>query len=129
MEGTSIFEVLIGDGRQVSSTTPCERASGSSADQLFEADYDHMVGEATCTWCRVESAARLHHAVGRVGESGDEFSGAESFQGAEGFPTRYVIQSWHATNFDFRSSSELHPQRRSAKQVPQRRIDSDIGRH
>jgi hypothetical protein len=39
---------------------------------------------ATCTRCRVESAARLHHAVGCVGESGDEFSGAESFQGAEG---------------------------------------------
>lgn len=68
MEGTSIFEVLIGDGGQVSSSTPCERASGSSADQLFEADYDHMVGEATCTWCRVESAARVHQAVGCVGE-------------------------------------------------------------
>jgi hypothetical protein len=62
-EGTSIFEVLIGDGGQVSSTTPCERASGSSADQLFEADSDHMVGEATCAWCRVESAARVHHGL------------------------------------------------------------------
>ena len=90
---------------------------------------DHMVGEATCTWCRVKSAARLHHAVGRVGESGDELPGAESFQGPEGFPTRYVIQSWHATNFDFRSSSELHPQLRSAKQVPQFRSDSDISHH
>ena|SRR5271156_5212208 len=40
MEGTSIFKVLIGNSGQVSSTTPCERASGSSADQLFEADYD-----------------------------------------------------------------------------------------
>ena len=57
VEGTSIFEVLIGDGGQVSSTMPCERASGSSANQLFEADYDHMVGETTCARCRVKSAA------------------------------------------------------------------------
>jgi hypothetical protein len=41
----------------------CERASGSSADQLFEADSDHMVGEATCAWCQVESAARVHHGL------------------------------------------------------------------
>jgi hypothetical protein len=39
--------------------------------------------------------------AGCVGESGDEFPGAESLQGAEGFPRRSVVQSWHATNFGF----------------------------
>jgi hypothetical protein len=47
--------------------------------------------------CRVESAAGVHHTVGCVGESGDEFPGAEPFQGAKSFPKRCMIQSWHAT--------------------------------
>jgi len=52
---------------------PASTPLGSSADQLFEADYDHVVGEATCARCRVdrqvaravreESGPRVHYGL------------------------------------------------------------------
>ena len=51
---TSIFEDFIRDRGQVSSTAPCERRlQAHLLTKLFEADYDHIVGEATCARCRV----------------------------------------------------------------------------
>jgi hypothetical protein len=53
-ECTSIFEAFIGDRGQISLTASLRAtAPGSSADQLFEADYDHVVDEATRARCRV----------------------------------------------------------------------------
>jgi nucleoside phosphorylase len=51
---------------------PASAPPGSSADQLFEADYDHVVGEATCAQCRSdrqvarparESRPRVHYGL------------------------------------------------------------------
>ena len=52
---------------------PASAPPGSSADQLFEADYDHVVGEATCDRCRMdrqvarevreESGPRVHYGL------------------------------------------------------------------
>ena len=60
---------------------PASAPPASSADQLFRADYDHVVGEATCSRCwedqqlaRVvceESGPRVHW-VDCVRESSDE---------------------------------------------------------
>jgi hypothetical protein len=101
MEGASIFEIPIGDSGQVSSTMPCKPALRLIGQPTLRG------GTMTTWWARRHAPGAGGERgqgvpwAGCVGASGDEFPGAESLQGAEGFPRRSVIQSWHATNFGF----------------------------